>query len=175
MDAPGRARSTLHSYISRLRRALADAHGVEIVRRSGGYALISDTTEPVVEIGKGHHAVAVDTQNALAAVQCLRSRLDEAESLHRHALTAADHSHYRQERIEALLGLATVHHHRGQLTQAVDNATAALLLLLVKTAGYDETAQAHRHTRRAEQLLSTIGLPLDLRQTSSASPESARY
>ncbi len=47
---PRRARATLHSYISRLRRALAGADGVAIVRRSGGYALIADTAEPVVDL-----------------------------------------------------------------------------------------------------------------------------
>lgn len=82
--------------------------------------------EQAVETAKGHHAIAVDTQNTLAAVLCLRGRLDDAGPLHRRALTAADHSHYQQGRIEALLGLATVHHHRGDLTRAIDDATAAL-------------------------------------------------
>ncbi|WP_112261963.1 AfsR/SARP family transcriptional regulator [Lentzea terrae] len=44
----GPARATLHSYISRLRRALADAGNVTIVRRSGGYALVS--AEPVTDL-----------------------------------------------------------------------------------------------------------------------------
>jgi DNA-binding SARP family transcriptional activator/tetratricopeptide (TPR) repeat protein len=201
-----------------------------LVALHGDHDHAAHLLEQAVQAAKGHHAVAVDTQNALAAVQCLTSRLDEAESLYRHALTAADHSHYRQGRIEALLGLVAVHHRRGQLTQAVDDATSALdlarhtghrphqgrvhaalaathihrgdhqtgaehaeqarsihaktrhplgeaqaLLLLAQTTGYDEKAKAHRHTRRAEQLLSTIGLPLDIRQISSANHGSARY
>jgi DNA-binding SARP family transcriptional activator/tetratricopeptide (TPR) repeat protein len=38
-DALPRARATLHGYISRLRRALADVEGASIVRRPGGYLL----------------------------------------------------------------------------------------------------------------------------------------
>ncbi|MET9631747.1 BTAD domain-containing putative transcriptional regulator [Lentzea sp. NPDC006480] len=49
-EGAARSRSTLHSYISRLRRSLADASGVSIVRRSGGYALITDTAEPVTDL-----------------------------------------------------------------------------------------------------------------------------
>ncbi|WP_433262359.1 AfsR/SARP family transcriptional regulator [Actinosynnema sp. CS-041913] len=185
----------------------------------GDHDLAVELLEQAIESGKGHHAVAVDTQNTLAAVHCLRSRLDEAESLHRHALTTADHSHYRQGRIEALLGLATVHRHRGNLAQAIDDATAALdlarhtghrfhqghahavlaaahvrrgdhragadhaeqarsihaetghllgeaqaLLLQAETAGHDcAEARARQHRQRAEELLSGIGLPLDMR------------
>ncbi|WP_308209387.1 AfsR/SARP family transcriptional regulator [Allokutzneria sp. A3M-2-11 16] len=44
-DVPRRARATLHSYISRLRQALADVDGVAIERRSSGYALISDAVD----------------------------------------------------------------------------------------------------------------------------------
>ncbi|HEX6341962.1 AfsR/SARP family transcriptional regulator [Umezawaea sp.] len=44
VDAPRRARSTLHTYVSGLRRALAGVDGVALVRRSGGYALITDAT-----------------------------------------------------------------------------------------------------------------------------------
>ncbi|MEV4319487.1 BTAD domain-containing putative transcriptional regulator [Actinocrispum sp. NPDC049592] len=44
VDVPRRARPTLHSYISRLRRVLASAHDVAIVRRSGGYALTAGGT-----------------------------------------------------------------------------------------------------------------------------------
>ncbi|MGW6936605.1 BTAD domain-containing putative transcriptional regulator [Lentzea sp. NPDC054927] len=48
-DVAQRSRATLQSYISRLRRALA-AGNVNIVRRSGGYALITDTSEPVTDL-----------------------------------------------------------------------------------------------------------------------------
>lgn len=49
-DVAHRSRATLHSYISRLRRALSDAATVSIVRRSGGYALITDSAEPVTDL-----------------------------------------------------------------------------------------------------------------------------
>ncbi len=41
-DAPQRATGALYSYLSRLRRALADAAGLEIKRQSGGYRLTVD-------------------------------------------------------------------------------------------------------------------------------------
>ncbi|MEU4449599.1 BTAD domain-containing putative transcriptional regulator [Actinosynnema sp. NPDC050801] len=97
-----------------------------LVALRGDYDQAVVLLEQAVEAAEGHHAVEVDTRNTLAAMHCFRERLDDAESLHRHALTAADHSHYRQGRIEALLGLAAVHHHRGHLASAVDDATAAL-------------------------------------------------
>ncbi|KJK51210.1 hypothetical protein UK23_07600 [Lentzea aerocolonigenes] len=50
IEGAARSRSTLHSYISRLRRSLADASGVSIVRRSGGYALVTDAAEPVTDL-----------------------------------------------------------------------------------------------------------------------------
>jgi DNA-binding SARP family transcriptional activator/tetratricopeptide (TPR) repeat protein len=50
VDVARRAPATLHSYISRLRRALSGADGVAIVRRSGGYALVVDAGEPFVDI-----------------------------------------------------------------------------------------------------------------------------
>ncbi|MFD7657741.1 BTAD domain-containing putative transcriptional regulator [Actinosynnema sp. NPDC059797] len=171
--------------------------------------------EHAVEVANGHHAIAVDVQNALAVVHRLGSRLDDAESLHRDALAAADHSRYRQGRIEALLGTAAVHHHRGDPARAVDDATAALdlaartghrthqgrahallasahlrrggvragadhaerarsthartrhplgeaqaLLLLAEAAGREgEESRVRRCARRAERLLSAIGLP----------------
>ncbi|MBB6568888.1 hypothetical protein HPO96_35970 [Kribbella sandramycini] len=49
-EAPPRARATLHSYISRLRRALSGAAGVSIVRRSGGYALTAGTAQPGIDL-----------------------------------------------------------------------------------------------------------------------------
>jgi DNA-binding SARP family transcriptional activator len=60
--AERRARATLHSYISRLRRALAHADGVSIVHRSGGYALMADEAETEVDLRRfrgrrsGRHA-----------------------------------------------------------------------------------------------------------------------
>ncbi|WP_328615480.1 tetratricopeptide repeat protein [Amycolatopsis sp. NBC_00355] len=47
---PLRGRETVHSYISRLRRALSAVRGVAVVRRSGGYALIADATPLPVDL-----------------------------------------------------------------------------------------------------------------------------
>jgi DNA-binding SARP family transcriptional activator/tetratricopeptide (TPR) repeat protein len=47
---PLRGRESVHSYISRLRRALSEVEGVAVVRRSGGYALIAETTPPPVDL-----------------------------------------------------------------------------------------------------------------------------
>src|SRR3954449_3493490 len=41
-DVPQRAAGALYSYLSRLRRAVAGAAGVEIKRQSGGYRLTVD-------------------------------------------------------------------------------------------------------------------------------------
>ncbi|RKT54199.1 AfsR/SARP family transcriptional regulator [Saccharothrix australiensis] len=53
-DAPVRARTTLHSYLSRLRQALADSGEVDVVRRSGGYALVVGGSEPAVDLHRFH-------------------------------------------------------------------------------------------------------------------------
>ncbi|EWM14158.1 regulatory protein [Kutzneria sp. 744] len=45
-----RGRATLHSYISRLRRALGGVHNMAIVRRSSGYVLTTDPAAPVVDL-----------------------------------------------------------------------------------------------------------------------------
>ena len=69
-DVPRRGRATLHSYISRLRQALAGADGVTIVRRSGGYYLATDATEPVVDLRRFRDLCArarADADDALAA------------------------------------------------------------------------------------------------------------
>jgi DNA-binding SARP family transcriptional activator/tetratricopeptide (TPR) repeat protein len=47
---PLRGRQTVHSYISRLRRALAAVPGVAVVRRSSGYALIAEAAPPPVDL-----------------------------------------------------------------------------------------------------------------------------
>jgi DNA-binding SARP family transcriptional activator/tetratricopeptide (TPR) repeat protein len=47
---PLRGRESVHSYISRLRRALSEVEGVAVVRRSGGYALLVEATPPPVDL-----------------------------------------------------------------------------------------------------------------------------
>ncbi|OLF14207.1 hypothetical protein BLA60_03440 [Actinophytocola xinjiangensis] len=54
-DLPVRGRATLHSYLSRLRRALVSAGGAGIVRRRGGYAIPVDPM--AVDLYRFHHLV----------------------------------------------------------------------------------------------------------------------
>uniref|UniRef100_UPI0031D763CE AfsR/SARP family transcriptional regulator n=1 Tax=Saccharothrix mutabilis TaxID=33921 RepID=UPI0031D763CE len=49
-DAPRRGRKTLYSYLSRLRRALSGTDGVAVVGRSGGYALVVDRLDQVIDL-----------------------------------------------------------------------------------------------------------------------------
>jgi len=44
-EVAGRRRASLHSYLTRLRRALAGDDGADIVRRSGGYVLVGGHTD----------------------------------------------------------------------------------------------------------------------------------
>lgn len=47
---PRSGRETVHSYISRIRRALSAVEGVAVVRRSGGYALTAEAEPPPVDL-----------------------------------------------------------------------------------------------------------------------------
>ncbi|WP_326950366.1 tetratricopeptide repeat protein [Amycolatopsis sp. NBC_01307] len=49
-DLPRRGRATLYSYVSRLRQALAEVDGLDIVRRSGGYVLTTGDDGPVLDL-----------------------------------------------------------------------------------------------------------------------------
>ncbi|MFH8476678.1 AfsR/SARP family transcriptional regulator [Streptomyces sp. NPDC018000] len=53
--APLRARDTLYTYVSRLRREL-EPHGIRLARRSGGYAL--DIDETTVDLHRFRHLIA---------------------------------------------------------------------------------------------------------------------
>ncbi len=138
----------------------------ELVALLGEHDHATTLLEQAMETANGHHAIAVDTQNTLADVHRLRRRFDEAESLHRDALAAADHSHYQHGRIQALLGLATIHHHRGDLTQAINDATTALDL--ARHTG-------HRpHQARVHALLAATHLRRHDHQTAADHAERAR-
>jgi DNA-binding SARP family transcriptional activator/tetratricopeptide (TPR) repeat protein len=49
-DLPRRGRATLYSYVSRLRQALAEVDGLDVVRRSGGYVLTTGDPGPVLDL-----------------------------------------------------------------------------------------------------------------------------
>jgi len=54
VDAPRRGRRTLYSHISRLRQALAGVDAVEVVSRAGGYALVVDRPDQVIDLHRFH-------------------------------------------------------------------------------------------------------------------------
>ncbi|MBW4721522.1 AfsR/SARP family transcriptional regulator [Saccharothrix obliqua] len=104
-DSPRRERTTLHSYLSRLRRALAGAG--DIVLRSGGYALVVDQADPVVDLhrfrelsGRGDDVAVLTEALALWRGEALtgltgpwaeaeRERLHQERLSAQHALTDA--------------------------------------------------------------------------------------
>ena len=68
-DVTPRTRTTLHSYISRLRTALAGADGVSLTRRSGGYVLMTDPELSTVDLHRCRELLAsarTDEQQALS-------------------------------------------------------------------------------------------------------------
>jgi DNA-binding SARP family transcriptional activator/tetratricopeptide (TPR) repeat protein len=87
-DVPRRGRATLQSYISRLRRALAAAATVEIVLRSGGYALVAQQADRVVDV---HRFRGLCAGSRGADDERARALLEEALGLWRGAaLTGLD-------------------------------------------------------------------------------------
>ncbi|MEV6711502.1 BTAD domain-containing putative transcriptional regulator [Lentzea sp. NPDC051208] len=109
VDAVPRARATLHNYISRSRRALASANGVAIVHRAGGYALVADTVEPVVDLHRfrdlrGTAAAEADDERTARL-------LTDALLLWRgHALTGVDCAWAQLERDRLALERLAVQH-----------------------------------------------------------------
>ncbi|WP_330273861.1 winged helix-turn-helix domain-containing protein [Lentzea sp. NBC_00516] len=89
VDAAPRSRTTLHSYVSRLRRAVAGIGGLEIEHRSGGYVLTGDA----VDLLRFHDL------RARAREGDAIGRLSEALALWRaEALTGLDGEWVREER-----------------------------------------------------------------------------
>ncbi|WP_211257735.1 AfsR/SARP family transcriptional regulator [Lentzea albidocapillata] len=88
-DAAPRARTTLHSYVSRLRRAVAAIGGLAIEHRSGGYVLLGDE----IDLLKFHDLRARARSGDAAGL------LTEALALWRaEALTGLDGEWAREER-----------------------------------------------------------------------------
>ena len=94
-DAAPRARGTLHSYVSRLRRALEGLGGVSIERRSGGYALLVEAHESAIDLQRFRDLRARARGDEVVAVRSLT----EALALwHGDALTGVDGEWVRAER-----------------------------------------------------------------------------
>jgi DNA-binding SARP family transcriptional activator/tetratricopeptide (TPR) repeat protein len=155
--APRRGRETVHSYISRLRRALAAVDGVAVVRRAGGYVL--DATPSAVDL-----AVFQDLRAKAAAERDdtrVASRLTEALALWRGtALTGltgewadAERERLEQERLAACLELTEARLRLGEGARLV-----AELATLAAAHPYDERiarqymTALHRAGRTADAL-----------------------
>ncbi|HEX7309101.1 AfsR/SARP family transcriptional regulator [Lentzea sp.] len=172
-DTPRRGRATLQSHISRLRRALAGADGLEIVLRSGGYALVVDRCERVVDLHRFRDLRARARGAGDARVVEL---LTEAVALRRGdpltGLTGdwaeAEREELRQELLAADHDLvdARLHVGHGEELVAELSARAARFPLDERTAGQyllalhrgGRTADALRHYRTLrERLVEELG------------------
>ncbi|MEV4052008.1 BTAD domain-containing putative transcriptional regulator [Amycolatopsis sp. NPDC049688] len=137
--APRRGHETVHSYVSRLRRALGPVDGVAIVRRPGGYALTADTTPAAVDLYRFEDLRAqaeTDTDDERVA-----ARLSEALALWRgRALTGptgywveAERERLEREHLATRLELVETRLRLGQGTRLVTE-----LAVLAAAHPYDE-------------------------------------
>ncbi|MCP2247401.1 AfsR/SARP family transcriptional regulator [Lentzea aerocolonigenes] len=169
-DAEPRTRSTLHNYISRLRRALSGPDGVTIVRRSGGYAL----SEPVTDLHRFRDLRAA--ADAEADDEQTAQLLTRALQLWRgHALTGvhgewaeAEGDRLEQERLAAQHELTTVRLRLGQGVDLVvelaaraaehplDELVAGQFMLALHQAGRTADALEH-HQRLRKRLVEELG------------------
>ncbi|HEX6341248.1 AfsR/SARP family transcriptional regulator [Umezawaea sp.] len=70
VDVPRRGRKTLYSHVSRLRQALSAVGAAEVVSRAGGYALLVDRPDQVVDVHRFRDLCARargETDDAVAA------------------------------------------------------------------------------------------------------------
>jgi DNA-binding SARP family transcriptional activator/tetratricopeptide (TPR) repeat protein len=75
-DVTPRTRTTLLAYISRVRAALAEADGVAVVRRSGGYALMTDPKLATVDLHRCRELRAAARSDEQQALSSLTAALD---------------------------------------------------------------------------------------------------
>ncbi|WP_328593116.1 AfsR/SARP family transcriptional regulator [Lentzea tibetensis] len=172
-DTPRRGRATLHSHISRLRRALPVADGVQIVLRSGGYALLVERADHAVDLHRFEDLCArargADDAHAVAL-------LTEAVALWRgEPLTGlsgqwaeAERDRLRQELLAAEYNLVDARLHAGHGQQLVaelsaraaryplDERVAGQYLLALYRAGRSADALEHYQQLR-ERLVEELG------------------
>ncbi|WP_244210614.1 AfsR/SARP family transcriptional regulator [Amycolatopsis kentuckyensis] len=98
-DVTPRTRTTLHGYISRLRAALAGAHGIALLRRSGGYVLVTDPRLSTVDLHRFRELHAKARSDGRKA---LTSLTDALELWQGEALTglAGEWAEAERERLE---------------------------------------------------------------------------
>ncbi|MGX7824645.1 AfsR/SARP family transcriptional regulator [Actinokineospora sp. 24-640] len=180
-DVPRRGRATLYSYVSRLRQALTCADTVTIERRSGGYALLTSTAEPLVDLHLFRKLCASARADA-DAEQAARSLTDALELWQGEALTGLDgewacseRDQLAQERLAAQRDLADARlrtGHGGQLvaelaahvaSHPLDERIAGQYMLALHQAGRPADALKHYrqvHARLAEELGTDPGAAL---------------
>ncbi|WP_330290670.1 BTAD domain-containing putative transcriptional regulator [Streptomyces sp. NBC_00576] len=171
-SSPRHARDTLYGYVSRLRRALADVDGADIVRRSGGYVL--DVERAAVDLHRFHDLVA----GARAAGQDDRAAavFDQALGLWRgDALAGLDtpwtnalRTTLDQERLEAELERTDIRLRRGRHTELLadlarraqahplDERLAGQFLLALYRCGRPADA-LHSYERLRQRLADELG------------------
>ncbi|MCE6997224.1 transcriptional regulator [Saccharothrix sp. S26] len=172
-DVARRARATLHSYISRLRRALAGAGGPVIVRRSGGYALVADVVVDLHRFRELCARAGGDDVRALTEalawwrgealtglagdwVQAVRDRLGQERSAAEHDLVDARLRVGEGAELVAELSARAARH-------PLDERVAGQYLLALHRAGRTPDALAHYRrvrTRLVEELGTEPGVPL---------------
>ncbi|MFE9750560.1 BTAD domain-containing putative transcriptional regulator [Saccharothrix saharensis] len=158
-----RARATLHSYISRLRRALAGTGGAVIVHRSGGYALVADA---VVDLHRFRELCGGDDVRALTEalelwrgealtglagewVQAVRDRLREERLAAEHDLVDARLRGGQGAELVAELSARAARH-------PLDERVAGQYLLALHRAGRTPDALTHYREVRA-RLVEELG------------------
>ncbi|MEV6446496.1 BTAD domain-containing putative transcriptional regulator [Amycolatopsis sp. NPDC051716] len=171
-DVAQRARATLHSYISRLRRALAGADGMAIGRRSGGYVLVTDAARHVVDLHRFRELCARARSDDEQAVHSLTEALalwqGEALTGLTGAWVEAERSRLRQERLAAEHDLVDARLRAGEggelvaelsarTTQcALDERVAGQYMLALHRAGRTTDALEHYRQVRA-RLIAELG------------------
>jgi DNA-binding SARP family transcriptional activator/tetratricopeptide (TPR) repeat protein len=75
-DVTPRTRTTLLAYISRVRAALAEADGVAVVRRAGGYALMTDPKLATVDLHRCRELRATARSDEEQALSSLTAALE---------------------------------------------------------------------------------------------------
>jgi DNA-binding SARP family transcriptional activator len=166
-DAEPRTRSTLHNYVSRLRRAL---DGVTIVRRSGGYALIGAATDlrQFRDLRSAADADADDEQAALLLAHALGWWRGHALTGVHGEWAEAERDRLEQERLAAQHDLTDVRLRLGQGLDLVvelaaraaehplDERVAAQFMLALHQAGRTADALEH-HQRLRKRLVEELG------------------
>ncbi|MEV0675440.1 BTAD domain-containing putative transcriptional regulator [Actinosynnema sp. NPDC050436] len=167
-DAPWRARETLYSYISRLRRSLAETGAVDIVLRSGGYALMVDQADPAVDLDRFRELCAHGQGDIALLSNALALWRGEPLTGLTGQWADAERARLRQERLTAQHALVDARLRAGQggelvaelsaraVEHPLDEQVAAQYLLALYRSGRPADALEH-YQRMRERLVEELG------------------